>query len=378
MKHLFTSESVTEGHPDKICDYISDSILDEYLKQDKNSRVGAEVVAGKDTIFITGEISSKGKVDIEKVARDVIKEIGYDSVDKGLDYKTCKIIVNISKQSEDIALGVDKSQEQKEGILKSEGAGDQGMMFGFACDETDNFMPLPIYLAHRLTKQLTKVRKDGTLKYLRPDGKAQVTVEYDGIRPTRVDTIVLSAQHDPDVDLNQLKEDIKEHVIDKVIPRHLLDEDTKYYINPTGRFVVGGPKGDSGLTGRKIIVDTYGGYAHHGGGAFSGKDPTKVDRSASYMARFLAKNIVANHLARECEIELAYAIGVAKPVSIYIETFGTNKVPISEIKNRITKFDLTPKGIIDFLDLRKPIYRKTTNYGHFGKSDLPWERIEKI
>ena len=344
----------------------------------KNSRVGAEVVAGKDTIFITGEISSKGKVDIEKVARDAIKEIGYDSVDKGLDYKTCKIIVNISKQSKDIALGVDKSQEQKEGILKSEGAGDQGMMFGFACDETDNFMPLPIYLAHRLTKQLTQVRKDGTLKYLRPDGKAQVTVEYDGIRPTRVDTIVLSAQHDPDVDLNQLKEDIKEHVIDKVIPRHLLDEDTKYYINPTGRFVVGGPKGDSGLTGRKIIVDTYGGYAHHGGGAFSGKDPTKVDRSASYMARFLAKNIVANHLARECEIELAYAIGVAKPVSIYIETFGTNKVPISEIKNRITKFDLTPKGIIDFLDLRKPIYRKTTNYGHFGKSDLPWERIEKI
>lgn len=378
MKKLFTSESVTEGHPDKLCDYISDSILDEYLKEDKFSRTGIETVAGKNTIFITGEISSKANVDIEKIARNAIKEIGYDNEEKGLDYKTCKIIVNVSKQSPDIALGVDKSQEEKSGLLKSEGAGDQGMMFGFAINETPNYMPMPIYLAHKLTKRLADVRKENILNYLRPDGKAQVTVEYDQNKPIRVNTIVISAQHNEDIELKKLQEDIKENVIKKVIPENLIDDNTKIYINSTGRFVIGGPLGDAGLTGRKIIVDTYGGFSHHGGGAFSGKDPTKVDRSASYMARFLAKNIVANNLADKCEIQFSYAIGIAKPISINIETFGTNKVTIQEIEEKVLKFDLTPAGIINYLDLRKPIYKQTTNYGHFGKENLPWENIVKL
>ena len=378
MKKLFTSESVTEGHPDKLCDYISDSILDEYLKEDKFSRTGIETVAGKNTIFITGEISSKANVDIEKIARNAIKEIGYDNEEKGLDYKTCNIIVNVSKQSPDIALGVDKSQEEKSGLLKSEGAGDQGMMFGFAINETPNYMPIPIYLAHKLTKRLADVRKENILNYLRPDGKAQVTVEYDQNKPIRVNTIVISAQHNEDIELKKLQEDIKENVIKKVIPENLIDDNTKIYINPTGRFVIGGPLGDAGLTGRKIIIDTYGGFSHHGGGAFSGKDPTKVDRSASYMARFLAKNIVANNLADKCEIQLSYAIGIAKPISINIETFGTNKVTIQEIEEKVLKFDLTPTGIINYLDLRKSIYKQTTNYGHFGKDNLPWENVVKL
>ncbi|MBR3255758.1 MAG: methionine adenosyltransferase [Clostridia bacterium] len=380
MKKLFTSESVTEGHPDKLCDYISDSVLDSYLEKDSNARVACETVAGKDTIFITGEISSKANVDIEKVARDAIKEIGYFGEGIDIDYKTCKIIVNISKQSVDIAQGVDKSLEDKEGKkVGSEGAGDQGIMFGYATDETEELMPLPILLAHKLSKRLTEARKNKEIDYLGPDGKVQVTVEYQDDRPTRVDTIVLSTQHKDNVDLNTLKKDIKENVINQVVPINLLDENTKYFINPTGRFVIGGPFGDSGLTGRKIIVDTYGGYSRHGGGAFSGKDPTKVDRSAAYMARHIAKNVVANKLAKKCEIQLAYSIGVAKPVGVYVDTFGTNTIPEEEIsKLIIEKFDLTPRGIINYLDLQKPIYRKTTNYGHFGKEYLTWEKIIKI
>ena len=365
MKKLFTSESVTEGHPDKLCDYISDSVLDSYLEKDKKSRVACETVAGKDTIFITGEISSKADVDIEKVARKAIKEIGYFGQGIDIDYKTCKIIVNVSKQSPDIALGVNKSLEEKRGEFISEGAGDQGIMFGYACDETTSLMPMSIFLAHNLSKQLSKVRKDGTLKYLRPDGKTQVTVEYKDNEPVRVDTVVLSTQHEQNVDLELLKKDILKFVIQKSIPQNLLDEKTKYYINPTGRFVIGGPYGDSGLTGRKIIVDTYGGYSRHGGGAFSGKDPTKVDRSASYMARHLAKNIVANKFAKRCEIQISYAIGVAKPVSIYIDTFGTALIPEDEIIKKINeRFDLTPRGIINYLDLQNPIYKKTTNYSN--------------
>ena len=380
MKRLFTSESVTEGHPDKLCDYISDSILDSFLEKDENSRVACETVAGKGEIFITGEITSKAEVDIEKVVRQAIKEVGYDNSEIDMDYRTCKIIISLSKQSPDIALGVDKSLETKKGEgIESEGAGDQGLMFGFACDETKELMPLPISLAHRLAKRLSEVRKQKIISYLRPDGKVQVTIEYNDGKPVRVDTIVISTQHDSDVDLDVLKKDIKDKVIKEIVPKELLDEKTKYYINPTGRFVIGGPLGDSGLTGRKIIVDTYGGYARHGGGAFSGKDATKVDRSASYMARFLAKNIVANGYAKKCEIQFAYSIGVAKPVSIYIDTFGTNTIPEEEIVDKIkSKFDLTPRGIIEYLDLKKPIYRKTTNYGHFGKEDLSWEKVIKI
>ena len=377
MKRLFTSESVTEGHPDKLCDYISDSILDSYLAKDKNARVACETVAGKGEIFITGEITSTANVDIEQVVRNTIKEVGYADSEYDIDYRTCKIYINLSKQSPDIALGVDKSLEDKEGKdVESEGAGDQGLMFGYACDETEELMPLPISLAHKLSKRLTKVRREKIIDYLRPDGKTQVTVEYDGDKPVRVDTIVVSTQHLPDVDMNVLKKDIIEKVIKPTVPANLLDENTKYFINPTGRFVIGGPLGDSGLTGRKIIVDTYGGAARHGGGAFSGKDPTKVDRSASYMARHIAKNIVANGYAKKCEIQIAYSIGVAKPVSIYVNTYGTNTIPEEEIVEKIDKtFDLTPRGIINYLDLQRPIYRQTTNYGHFGKKDLPWEKI---
>ena len=377
MKRVFTSESVTEGHPDKLCDYISDSILDSYLAKDKNARVACETVAGKGEIFITGEITSTANVDIEQVVRDTIEEVGYADSEYDIDYRTCKIYINLSKQSPDIALGVDKSLEDKEGKdVESEGAGDQGLMFGYACDETEELMPLPISLAHKLSKRLTEVRREKIIDYLRPDGKTQVTVEYDGEKPVRVDTIVVSTQHLPDDDMNVLKKDIIEKVIKPIVPANLLDENTKYFINPTGRFVIGGPLGDSGLTGRKIIVDTYGGAARHGGGAFSGKDPTKVDRSASYMARHIAKNIVANGYAKKCEIQIAYSIGVAKPVSIYVNTYGTNTIPEEEIVEKIDKtFDLTPRAIINYLDLQRPIYRQTTNYGHLGKKDLPWEKI---
>lgn len=377
MKKLFTSESVTEGHPDKLCDYISDSILDSYLSKDENARVACETVAGKGEIFITGEISSKAEINIEEIVRQAIKEIGYDDENLDMDYRTCKITTNLSKQSPDIALGVDKSLESKIGEdLDSEGAGDQGIMFGFACDETKELMPLPISLAHKLAKRLTDVRKQNILNYLRPDGKVQVTIEYEDEKPKRVDTIVVSTQHKEDTDLKVLEQDIKEKVIKEVVPKELLDEKTRYFINPTGRFVIGGPLGDSGLTGRKIIVDTYGGYARHGGGAFSGKDATKVDRSAAYMARFIAKNVVANGYAKKCEIQFSYAIGVAKPVSIYVDTFGTNTIPEEEISKKIyDKFDLTPRGIINYLELRKPIFRQTTNYGHFGKENLSWEKI---
>ena len=379
MKYLFTSESVTEGHPDKLCDYISDSVLDECLKQDKNSRVACETLASKGEVYITGEITSKANINIEQIARNTIKEIGYNNASLDIDYKTCKIIVNISKQSSDIAMGVDKSLEDKEGEnIASEGAGDQGIMFGFACDETENYMPLPIDLAHKLAKKLTEVRKSKEIKGLRPDGKVQVTVEYDDGKPIRVDTVVLSTQHVDGKDIEELRKEVKEKIIFKVIPKKLIDENTKYYINPTGRFVIGGPLGDSGLTGRKIIVDTYGGYARHGGGAFSGKDATKVDRSASYMARFLAKNIVANGYAKKCEIQLSYAIGVAKPVSIFVDTFGTETIPSTEIISKVEKFDLTPRGIINYLDLQRPIYKLTTNYGHFGKENLPWEKIVEM
>ena len=376
MKKLFTSESVTEGHPDKLCDYISDSILDAYLALDPFSRVACETVCGKGEIYITGEITSKAKINIEEIVRNTIKDVGFKNANTDIDYKTCNIIINISKQSPDIALGVDKSLETKQGEIKSIGAGDQGLMFGFACDETEELMPLPICLAHKLAKQLTMIRKENLLNYIKPDGKVQVTVEYENDVPLRIDTIVVSSQHTEDTDLEVLRKDIKKYVINKIVPNSLLDEDTKYYINPTGRFVIGGPYGDSGLTGRKIIVDTYGGYSKHGGGAFSGKDPTKVDRSACYMARHIAKNVVANKYAKKCEIQLAYAIGVAKPVSIYVDTFNTNTIPEKEIINKIkNKFDLTPSGIIDYLDLRKPIYKLTTNYGHFGKPNLSWEKI---
>ena len=376
MRKLFTSESVTEGHPDKVCDLISDSILDAYLEQDENSRVACETVASKGEIIVTGEITSNGIVDIEKIVRNTLKEIGYDNEKTDIDYRTCKVHINISKQSEDIALGVDNALETKMKEDGIEGAGDQGLMFGFAVDETEELMPLPISLAHKLSRRLTLVRKEGILDYLRPDGKTQVTVEYKKNVPYRIDTVVVSTQHKEDVPLEKIREDILKEVIEKVIPEELLDNNTKFFINPTGRFVIGGPLGDSGLTGRKIIADTYGGYSRHGGGAFSGKDPTKVDRSAAYMARFIAKNIVANGLAKKCEIQLSYAIGVAKPISIYVETFGTNTIPEEDIANKIYKiFDLTPDGIIKFLDLKKPIYKLTTNYGHFGKENLPWEKI---
>ena len=369
MKKLFTSESVTEGHPDKLCDYISDSILDAYLELDPNSRVGCEVVAGKNKVFVTGEITSNGEVDIEKIVRKAIKDIGYFG-DTDIDYKKCEIIVNTSKQSSDIALGTNDEVG---------GAGDQGMMFGYACNDNEDYMPMAIYLAHKLTKRLTEVKKEGIIKDIGADGKSQVTLEYENDEVKRVETIVISVQHKDSKDLNELKKEIKKEVIDKVIPKSLMDKKTNIYINPTGRFVIGGPLGDSGLTGRKIIVDTYGGYARHGGGAFSGKDATKVDRSASYMARHIAKNIVANGYAKVCEIQLSYAIGIAEPVSININTFGTNSILEEDIvKKVLDKFDLTPQGIINYLDLRKPIYKKTTNYGHFGKSDLPWEKIIKL
>ena len=381
MRRLFTSESVTEGHPDKLCDYISDSILDSYFAKDPYSRVACETVAGKGQILVTGEITSNAEVDIEQIVRNTIKEDGFDNSETDIDYRTCKVLLNISKQSADIALGVDKSLENKEGIHEeeSEGAGDQGMMFGFATNETEDYMPMPIYLAHKLAKRLSEVRKENIINYIRPDGKVQVTVEYEDNKPVRIDTIVLSTQHNSDADLEKLKADIKQYVIKPIVPAELLDSETKYYINPTGRFVIGGPLGDSGLTGRKIIVDTYGGYSRHGGGAFSGKDPTKVDRSAAYMARFIAKNIVANGFASKCEIQLSYAIGVAEPLSIYVDTFGTGKISDSEIIQKIrNNFKLTPRGIIESLDLRRPIYKKTTNYGHFGKKDLPWEQIIKL
>lgn len=380
MRRLFTSESVTEGHPDKLCDYISDSILDAYFEKDPYSRVACETVAGKGQILVTGEITSNAKVDIEQIVRNTIREVGFDNSETDIDYKTCEVLLNISKQSEDIALGVDKSLENKKGRKEeSEGAGDQGMMFGFATDETEDYMPMPIYLAHRLAKRLSQVRKEKIIDYIRPDGKVQVTVEYKNDKPSRIDTIVVSTQHKSNADLEKLKSDIIEYVIKPIVPAELLDDDTKYYINPTGRFVIGGPLGDSGLTGRKIIVDTYGGYSRHGGGAFSGKDPTKVDRSAAYMARYIAKNIVANGFAKKCEIQLSYAIGVAEPLSIYVDTFGTGIISDDEIVKKIRNtFKLTPRGIIESLDLRRPIYKKTTNYGHFGKKDLPWERIIKL
>lgn len=382
MKRLFTSESVTEGHPDKLCDYISDSILDSYLEKDENARVACETVAGKGEIYITGEISSTADVDIEKVVRNTIKEVGYENSKYDIDYKTCAIRINISKQSPDIAQGVDKSLEDREGEnIESEGAGDQGLMFGYACDETEELMPLPISLAHKLARKLTEVRKNKVIDYLRPDGKVQVTVEYENEKPIRLDTIVVSSQHLPEVELETLKKDIMEKVIKVTVPENLLDENTKYFINPTGRFVIGGPLGDSGLTGRKIIVDTYGGYARHGGGAFSGKDPTKVDRSASYMARYIAKNLVKAGISHKLEVGLSYVIGVSDPTSIMINTYGTSKYTEEEIEKIIRdNFKLTPKGIIETLDLRRPIYKKCAAYGHFGRLDLdlPWEKLDKV
>lgn len=383
-KHLFTSESVTEGHPDKICDNISDAVLDTILAQDPDGRVACETTCITDQIMVMGEITTKAKIDIEKIARDVVCEIGYDSPDKGFDGHTCKVQIAIDKQSPDIALGVDKSYELKEGYDDSynlHGAGDQGMMFGYACDETEELMPLSISLSHKLAKQLTNVRKDGTLPYLRPDGKTQVTVEYDESgAPKRVDTIVISSQHSADVSLDQIRSDIVKYVIKPIVPENLLDDDTIIYVNPTGRFVTGGPAGDSGLTGRKIIVDTYGGIGRHGGGCFSGKDPTKVDRSAAYAARYVAKNIVAAGLAKKCEIQIAYAIGVAHPVSVMIDTFGTGIISDDTLSEIVTEtFDLRPAAIIDNLDLRRPIYRQLAAYGHMGRTDLdlPWEKTDK-
>ena len=366
--YYFTSESVTEGHPDKLCDYISDSILDEYLKQDKNSRVAVETFASKNSINIAGQITSNGQVDIEGLVREKIKEIGFDNAETDLDYKTCNITVNITRQSQDIAMGVDIG-----------GAGDQGIMFGYACNETENYMPCAIYFAHKLSQKLTQVRKQGVVPYLRPDGKTQVTVEYENDKPKRIEAILISTQHKESVDIDILKKDIIENVIKTTIPENMMDEHTKIYINPTGRFVIGGPLGDTGLTGRKIIVDTYGGYSRHGGGAFSGKDASKVDRSAAYMLRHIAKNIVANGMADRCEIQLSYAIGMKEPLSIWINTFGTSNKSEDEIVEIIKeKFDLTPDGIINYLELKRPIYTKTTNYGHFGKNDLSWEKIIKL
>ena len=384
-RRLFTSESVTEGHPDKMCDQISDAILDAYLGADPDSRVACETATTTGMVLVMGEISSKATVDIQKIVRETVREIGYDRAKYGFDCDTCSVLVALDEQSKDIAMGVDKALESREFIDKEDednGAGDQGLMFGYATDETNEYMPYPIYLAHNLAKRLTQVRKDGTLKYLRPDGKTQVTVEYDEEgKPVRIDTVVLSTQHDEDVTQEQIHKDIKKYVFDEIIPQDMVDENTKYFINPTGRFVIGGPHGDSGLTGRKIIVDTYGGYARHGGGAFSGKDSTKVDRSAAYAARYVAKNIVAAGLAKKCEIQLSYAIGVAHPTSISVDTFGTGKISDNAIVELIRKhFDLRPTGIIKMLDLRKPIFKQTAAYGHFGRDDLnlPWERLDKV
>lgn len=378
MKKLFTSESVTEGHPDKVCDQIADAILDDILEKDKNAHVACEVCATTGVVFVMGEITADCYSDIAKIARDVIRDIGYDSSDLGFDYNTCSVLTAINEQSPDIAMGVNSAQEYDGDIIDKTGAGDQGMMFGYACDETPELMPLPIVLAHALTKKLTKVRKDGTLSYLRPDGKSQVTVEYEDGVPKRVDTVVISAQHNPDVTQDRIRKDVIEKVIKTTIPDNLIDDDTKIYVNPTGRFVIGGPHGDSGLTGRKIIVDTYGGYCPHGGGALSGKDPTKVDRSALYMARYVCKNVVASGLAKKCEIEVAYAIGRAHPVSVYLNTFGTGKVSDDILTKAVLKvFDFRPLAIINNLDLRKPVYRKVANYGHLGRNDVTWEKTDK-
>ena len=390
-KLLFTSESVTEGHPDKMCDAISDAILDALMEQDPMSRVACETASCTGFVLVTGEITTEAYVDIQKIVRETVKEIGYDKSEYGFDGNTCAVMVAIDEQSPDIAMGVDKSLEAKkeaaennmsEEELDAIGAGDQGMMFGYATNETEEYMPYPIYLAHKLTRQLTKVRKDGTLPYLRPDGKSQVSVQYDEAgKPIRLEAVVLSTQHDPDVTQEQIHEDIKKYVFDPILPKKMLDEDTKYFINPTGRFVIGGPHGDAGLTGRKIIVDTYGGYARHGGGAFSGKDCTKVDRSAAYASRYVAKNIVAAGLADKCEIQLSYAIGVAHPTSIRVDTFGTGKLSNAKLVEIIRdNFDLRPAGIIKMLDLRRPIYKQTAAYGHFGRNDLdlPWEKLDKV
>ena len=385
-KRLFTSESVTEGHPDKMCDQISDAILDELMRQDPMSRVACETSITTGLVLVMGEITTKGYVDIQKIVRNTIREIGYDRAKYGFDCDTCGVITALDEQSADIALGVDKALEAKENKMSDEdidaiGAGDQGMMFGYATNETEELMPYPISLAHKLARKLTEVRKNGTLPYLRPDGKTQVTVEYDeNGKPFRLDAVVLSTQHDPEVTQEQIHEDIKKYVFDEILPQDMVDENTKFFINPTGRFVIGGPNGDSGLTGRKIIVDTYGGYARHGGGAFSGKDCAKVDRSAAYAARYVAKNIVAAGLADKCEIQLSYAIGVAHPTSVMVDTFGTGKVSDEKLVEIIRdKFDLRPAGIIKMLDLRRPIYKQTAAYGHFGRNDLdlPWEKTDK-
>ncbi|MGP1406044.1 methionine adenosyltransferase [Filifactor alocis] len=383
MRKLFTSESVTEGHPDKICDQISDAILDALLEQDPNSRVACETAVTTGLVMVIGEISTEAYVDFQKTVRETIREIGYDRAKYGFDCDTCAVVNAIDEQSVDIALGVDKARESKEGTAADLqiGAGDQGMMFGFACDETPELMPLPISLAHRLALKLTEVRKKGVLPYLRPDGKTQVTVEYEDDKPVRIDTILISSQHSEEVTIEQMQKDLKQYVIDEVLQGQWIDENTKYLVNPTGRFVIGGPHGDSGLTGRKIIVDTYGGYSRHGGGAFSGKDSTKVDRSACYAARWVAKNIVAAGLAKKCEIQLAYAIGVAEPVSILVETFGTETVAVEKIEQAVRKvFDLRPRAIIEQLDLRKPIFKKTAAYGHFGREDqgFQWEKTNRV
>ena len=382
-RYIFTSESVTEGHPDKVCDAISDAILDACIEQDPMSRVACETMASTGFVIICGEITSKALVDFQEVARRTIREIGYTSSDIGFDAGTCAVMVALDRQSPDIAMGVNNALEKRSDEDAMEpGAGDQGMMFGFASNETEDYMPMPIYLAHALTRRLAQVRKDGTLPYLRPDGKAQVSVEYDeNGKAARIEAVVLSTQHDPEITQEQIHEDMRKYVIDKIIPEGMADQNTKYYINPTGRFVVGGPNGDAGLTGRKIIVDTYGGYARHGGGAFSGKDCTKVDRSAAYAARYVAKNLVAAGYADKMEIELSYAIGVARPMAILVDTFGTGRIPDERIAEIITEeFDLRPDGIIRMLDLRRPIYRQTSAYGHFGRSDLdlPWERLDRV
>lgn len=383
-KWLFTSESVTEGHPDKMCDQISDGILDAILEQDPNGRVACETATTTGVVFVAGEITTNCYIDIPKVVRNIVEDIGYTNAEYGFDCKTCSVLSAIHEQSSDIAMGVDAAIEFKNNKSDTNdliGAGDQGLMFGYACNETDAYMPMPIYLAHKLAYKLSDVRKNGTLKYLRPDGKTQVTVEYHDNRPARIDTIVISTQHDEDVKIETIANDLRKYVINEIVPAELLDENTKYFINPTGRFVIGGPQGDSGLTGRKIIVDTYGGYARHGGGAFSGKDPTKVDRSAAYAARYIAKNIVAAGLADKCEVQLAYAIGVAKPVSIMVDTFGTNKIDEQLIEKAIEEnFDLRPAAIIRDLNLRRPIYRQVAAYGHFGRNDLrlPWEELNKV